>query len=210
MTNSDPELTTGVCVTTSNCASAGGSTINNACPEDPSNVKCCSKPDCSNGSNGNCRWISDCAGSTVSNQCPGPSAFKCCSSASRGFGGYSRPALPGGICKTAAINGARAVLDAFPGRVRQLICGKSGCACGSGNDHCCGLAVDFLVSDLNGSPSMSGTEIAKWIMRNNVRLNVKFINWGQRIWNANFFDPVESWTGWRTMEDSGSINLNHW
>lgn len=94
----------GVCVTTSACSSAGGVTISGACPSDPDNVKCCSKASCTNGSAGNCRWTSDCAGSSVANQCPGPGGFKCCSSAATGFGGYATPSYPSvGACKAVAV-----------------------------------------------------------------------------------------------------------
>jgi len=94
----------GVCVTTADCSSAGGITISGACPSDPDNVKCCSKASCTNGSTGNCRWSSDCAGTTAANQCPGPSGFKCCSSTATGFGGYSTPAYPAvGACQAVAV-----------------------------------------------------------------------------------------------------------
>ncbi|KEZ39366.1 hypothetical protein SAPIO_CDS10065 [Scedosporium apiospermum] len=167
----------GVCITTSACSAAGGTSITGACPSDPSNVRCCTKPSCSNGSNGNCRWQSDCAGSTVANQCPGPAQMKCCSSKATGFGGYSRPGLPAAsnACKAVSVNGAKKILDAWPGRV----------------------------------PTMSGREIAEWVMKNRSSLNVKYIIWGQRIWNPSR-DAQASWTSWRAMEDRGSITQNHW
>lgn len=154
----------GVCVTTAACSAKGGTTVNNACPRDPDNVKCCTKPDCGAGDR-NCRWTSDCAGSTFANQCPGPSGFKCCSSNARGWGGYSAPRIPttGDGCKTVAINGARKIVAQFPGRVRDIGCKRS-CSAGSTSDHCDGKATDMMCSDktevsvkmqYNGTPSNS-------------------------------------------------------
>ena len=140
----------GVCVTTAACSASGGTTITGGCPADPSDVKCCSKTSCTNGASGNCRWTSDCAGTTVANQCPGPSAMKCCSSSATGFGGYSAPAIPSvGACKAVAVSGANAVVAAWPGRVRQIYCTRD-CACPGTSDHCCGKAIDFMCSDAGG------------------------------------------------------------
>ncbi|RYP02140.1 hypothetical protein DL764_005935 [Monosporascus ibericus] len=199
----------GVCVSTSACSSAGGTSITGACPWDPVDIRCCTKPSCSNGSNGNCRWTSDCAGSTVVNQCPGPAAFRCCSSTARGFGGYDAPGIPGvGACRASAVAGARAVVAAFPGRVREIGCFRQNCAC-STSDHCCGNAIDFMCSDAAGAPTMSGREIAEWVMNRASAQNVKYIIWGQKIWNPSR-DGVSPWTSWRTMEDRNSITQNHW
>ena len=66
----------GVCVAETACKSSGGISTAGGCHSDPVNVKCCTKASCS--TSGNCRWNSDCTGDSVANQCPGPSAFKCC------------------------------------------------------------------------------------------------------------------------------------
>ncbi|MCJ1466255.1 hypothetical protein MMC07_004874 [Pseudocyphellaria aurata] len=68
--------TPGVCISTSSCSRSGGSFRSGFCPKDPNNVKCCIKPAC--GSGGNCRFSSQCSGSTKSGLCPGPADFKCC------------------------------------------------------------------------------------------------------------------------------------
>lgn len=200
----------GVCVTTANCASAGGSTIDGACPNDPANVKCCTKPSCNNGASGNCRWVSDCAGSTVAGQCPGPSAMQCCSSNANGFGGYPNAALPpSSSCRQVAIDGARSVNAQFPGFTRQYFCIRD-CQCGgSGGDHCCGLAIDYMNGDSGGAATMAGIQMAEWIMNNRASLNLKYVIWGQRIWNPSQ-DSVRPWTQWRAMEDRGDITQNHW
>ncbi|KAF2752106.1 hypothetical protein M011DRAFT_16623 [Sporormia fimetaria CBS 119925] len=198
----------GVCVTTSACSAQGGSTINGACPRDPANVKCCTKPECGRG--GNCRWTSDCAGSTVSNLCPGPSEFKCCSSNARGWGGYAAPRIPPvGACRAVAVEGARKVVDQFPGRVRDIGCVRN-CPCGANpsSDHCCGRAVDLMISDRTETPTISGRQIAEWVMDNRRSLNLKYVIWGQRIWESG--DRVRPWDQWTTMEDRGNVRENHW
>lgn len=125
-------------------------TIAGACPADAADIKCCTKASCSNTSAGNCRWQSDCAGSSVANQCPGPAQMKCCSSAATGFGGYAAPAFPAvGACKAVAVNGAKTLVAAWPGRVRQIYCTRD-CACPGTSDHCCGKAIDFMCSDGGG------------------------------------------------------------
>ncbi|KAF6823713.1 secreted protein [Colletotrichum plurivorum] len=198
----------GVCVTTSACSSAGGTTIDNACPADPANVKCCTKASC--GSGGNCRYTSDCAGTTAANQCPGPSSFKCCSSSAQGFGGYSAPAIPGvGACKKVAVDGAKKIVAAFPGHVRQVFCIRD-CQCNvDPSDHCCGKATDMMCSDAGGAPTASGREIAEWVMKNRNALNLKYVIWGQRIWTVGK-DAEKSWNSWRTQGDLDSITKNHW
>ncbi|CAP62338.1 uncharacterized protein PODANS_0_1390 [Podospora anserina S mat+] len=198
----------GVCVTTSTCSSSGGITIDGACPSDASNVKCCTKASCPNGSAGNCRWASDCAGSTLTGLCPGPAQMRCCSSSATGFGGYSAPAIPAvGACKAVAVEGAKKVVAAFPGRVRQIYCTRA-CACPGTSDHCCGKAIDYMCSDAGGVPTMSGRQLAEWAMNNRASLNLKYIIWGQRIWSPS--DGVKAWTSWRAMEDRGDVTQNHW
>ncbi|KAI8216905.1 hypothetical protein K4K53_009713 [Colletotrichum sp. SAR 10_77] len=196
----------GVCVTTSSCSSSGGTTINGACPKDPDNVKCCTKASC--GSGGNCRFTSDCAGTSVANQCPGPSTFKCCDSSASGFGGYGAPnTLTVGACKSVAVNGAKKIVAAFPKRVREIFCTRD-CTCPGDSDHCCGKATDMMCSDAGGTPTTSGKEIAEWVMNNRATLDLKYVIWGQRIWNPSV-DSVKSWSDWRGMEDRGGVTANH-
>ncbi|KAF2257897.1 hypothetical protein CC78DRAFT_563255 [Lojkania enalia] len=200
----------GVCVSTASCSSSGGVSISGACPSDPADVKCCSKPSCG-ASPGNCRWTSDCAASSLSNLCPGPSGFKCCQSSAQGFGGYSAPTIPAvGGCKQVSVDGAKKVVAAFPGRVREIGCTRA-CACNANptSDHCCGKAVDLMCSDAGGTPTISGRQIAEWVMNNRGSLNLKYVIWGQRIWNPSI-DGVKSWTSWRGMEDRGDVTQNHW
>jgi hypothetical protein len=46
-------------------------------------------------------------------------------------------------------------------------------------------------------------------MNNRATLNLKYVIWGQRIWNPSQ-DKVGPWTGWRGMEDRGDVTQNHW
>ncbi|RYP93443.1 hypothetical protein DL770_000486 [Monosporascus sp. CRB-9-2] len=198
----------GVCVSTSDCLSAGGSYVIGACPWDPVDIRCCTKRSCNNGSSGNCRWTSDCDGSTTTNQCPGPGAFRCCSSTDTGFGGYAEPAIPDvGSCRANAVAGARAVVDAFPGRIQEIGCFRQDCDC-SDSDHCCGNAIDFMCSDAGGEATISGREIAEWVMNRASEQEVKYILWGQKSWTPN--DGVMSWAGWSSIDDRHSITQNHW
>ncbi|TDZ19823.1 putative secreted protein [Colletotrichum orbiculare MAFF 240422] len=197
----------GVCVTTSACTSSGGTSIDNACPADAANVKCCTKASC--GSGGNCRLSSDCAGTSAANQCPGPSEFKCCSSAASGFGGYDAPKIPAvGACKQNAVDGAKKIVKAFPGRVREVGCVRD-CACPGTSDHCCGKATDMMCSDAGGTPTASGKEIAEWVMENRASLDLKYVIWGQRIWSASK-DTEKPWTSWESQNDRGDYTQNHW
>lgn len=146
----------GVCLSTSDCDASGGTTIDGACPSDPADVKCCSKPACSVG---NCRWQSDCAGSTVTGECPGPTDFQCCDSSDNGYGGYDDPDFPEvGACLSVSVAGAETIVEAWPGRVREIFCTRD-CTCGGSepedsSDHCCGGAVDLMISDAGGVSSM--------------------------------------------------------
>ncbi|WQF77035.1 hypothetical protein CDEST_02049 [Colletotrichum destructivum] len=199
-----PEGKAGVCITASSCTSNGGTTINGACPADPATVKCCYKVPC--GAAGNCRWTSDCASSSTSGQCPGPSDFKCCQSSANGFGGYRNPpTFHSGGCTKVAMDGAKIITAAFPGRVREVGCKRDS---GKTSDHSDGKATDLMCSDITEKSSLSGKEIAEWVMNNRQRLNLKYVIWGQRIWNPKE-DLVKPWSSWRSMSDRGNVRENH-
>jgi len=112
----------------------------------------CTKSKCGDG--GTCRWTSDCTGTTKANLCPGPASFKCCF-ASGGSGGYPAPDIPSvGSCKRIAVDGAKAIVKQFPGKVREIGCIRPPCVskCGEPgqSDHCCGMATDMMCSDKTG------------------------------------------------------------
>lgn len=69
---------------------------------------------------------------------------------------------------------------------------------GDWGDHGTGHAADIMVPDLG-----TGDAIAAYVMANASTLGVKYIIWKQAIWF-----PGSS--GWRGMEDRGSITQNHY
>ena len=141
----------GVCVATSACSEAGGTSIAGACTGDAADVQCCTKTKCDNGASGNCRWQSDCDGEAVAGQCPGPAQMTCCSSDAQGFGGYDPPKVPevSDACKAVSVEGAQKILEEFPGRVREVFCTRD-CEDGNSSDHCTGKAMDMMCADGGG------------------------------------------------------------
>ncbi|KAI4184278.1 MAG: hypothetical protein L6R41_004849 [Letrouitia leprolyta] len=180
----------GVCISTGDCTSGGGNYITNACPGTPDNIRCCTKTSCGNG--GNCRFTSSCSTSTLTGLCPGPADFKCCVPAGGGGGSsgpYPPPRIPSvGACKAHAVSGAEKVVSGNSGKVREI--------------------YYFMCSSAGGVRTDSGRPIAEWVMNNRASLNLKYVIWGQKIWNPSR-DSVGPWTGWRGMEDRGSITANH-
>jgi len=87
----------GVCIHTKECTNAGGTYSTGDCPDDPPDVRCCTKPSCYNN-RGYCDWTNECLLQTISGKsftmnyailikaclhdvqgyCPGPASFKCC------------------------------------------------------------------------------------------------------------------------------------
>ncbi|KAL9026336.1 MAG: hypothetical protein Q9196_004986, partial [Gyalolechia fulgens] len=194
----------GVCISTGDCTADGGTHILNACPGLPDDIRCCTKTSCGNG--GNCRFTSSCSGSTLSGLCPGPADFKCCIPGTSG--GFPPPRIPSvGACQAVAVSGAQKVVNAHPGEVREIFCTRD-CSCPGTSDHCCGKAIDFMCSSAGGVRTDSGRPIAEWVMNNRGTLNLKYVIWGQRIWNPSS-DGVKPWSSWRLMEDRGSITANH-
>jgi hypothetical protein len=159
----------GVCIATAKCTAAGGKYISNKCPGTPDDIKCCTKTSCgSGGKNGNCRWTSQCSGSTLTGLCPGPDNFKCCipssttpspstttTPSSSNDTSYPKPTFPAvGKCKKRSVDGAKKIVAALPGRVRQIYCTRA-CDCPGDSDHCCGLAVDLMCSKAGGVSILS-------------------------------------------------------
>lgn len=79
--------TPGVCIHTADCTSKGGTYRSNYCPQDPADVKCCTKTPCVSGPNvilSHCVWSNKpypygcSSGYTAAGHCPGPANFLCC------------------------------------------------------------------------------------------------------------------------------------
>ncbi|KAF8472843.1 hypothetical protein BDZ91DRAFT_715892 [Kalaharituber pfeilii] len=185
--------TPGVCVATADCTSGGGTYHSGYCPNDPEDVKCCTKTVC--GQNGNCRWTSQCSGTIVSNLCPGPNGFKCCQNAP------PIPTIPANNCKSHVVTSGYKILEQFPGYVHTVWCyaNKPG-------DHGLGLALDFMIPNR----AAIGRTMAEWTMNNHASLKVKYVIWGQKIWNVQVDVTPKPWSDWRAMEDRGDDTANHW
>ncbi|KAI9800263.1 MAG: hypothetical protein M1833_003377 [Piccolia ochrophora] len=103
--------TPGVCISTSSCRGAGGKSATGFCPNDPADVKCCTRTSCGS-SGGNCRWASQCSGTTQTGLCPGPADFKCCnpgggSPPGGGTPGTSKDLSPNGVTFISGFEGFR-------------------------------------------------------------------------------------------------------
>ncbi|KEF55716.1 uncharacterized protein A1O9_08466 [Exophiala aquamarina CBS 119918] len=211
--NSNP----GVCIKTDKCTQGGGSYISNACPGTPDNIKCCTKPRCGTNDKGHCRFTSSCAsGITETNKCPGPTTFKCCMPAGGGCGVPDFPNTSSG-CKQMAIDGAKAIVAAFPCKIKSIGCIRK-CSDPSSSDHCTGMATDMMVAE-GGVSVTTGEPIAEWVMRHASALHIAYVMWGQRIWSSNR-DSVKPWSEWRYQSctkikncingDRGDNTANHW
>lgn len=146
----------------------------------------------------------------MTNLCPGPADFKCCQSAENGEGGYDGPPPFYGKapCKKVAVDGAEKIVAQFPKRIREVGCYRERKPGDRASDHHTGMATDMMCSDDLGKATLSGKEIAKWVMDNHAALSVKYVIWGQRIWESG--QSVRSWEEWEVMEDRGSLTENHW
>lgn len=159
---------------------------------------------------GNCRWVNDCTGTSVTGECPGPGQFQCCQSAEINCGGYDPPGFVKTGCKQVAINGGEEVIKQFPGRIRVVSCQRND----PGSDHNNGMATDIAVSKNFEQATLCGQDIAEWVQKNRAALNVKYVIWGQRIWNVDR-DPDDDilWPSWRAHlvnPPTVGIRVNHW
>ncbi len=82
--------TPGICIASTSCSSSGGTSSSQPdCPNDPEDIKCCTKG-C--GTGGTCMFSSSCTGGTsTANLCPGPANFQCCTPSAGGGGGAPPP-----------------------------------------------------------------------------------------------------------------------
>lgn len=55
----------------------------------------------------------------------------------------------------------------------------------------------------------SGKALAEWVMDHRTELGLKYVIWGQRIWDIRN-DDVKPWAQWDFLGDRGSITANHW
>lgn len=82
---------------------------------------------------------------------------------------------------------------------------------GGTQDHLLGLALDFMLYTRDGNSIRTdvGNQIAAFMVKDSVRLNISYVIWRQRIWNPSR-DPANApWSEWRLMEDRGDPTQNH-
>ena len=122
--------TAGVCIHTADCSGGGGTSTSGFCPNDPADVKCCTKNCSGGGGSGSCKWASTCTGTTLSGLCPGPTDFKCCITSSSGGGG-NHQLSENGARFIANFEGFRANFynDAAVSRPALCMCADALCAC---------------------------------------------------------------------------------
>ncbi|KAF8540167.1 hypothetical protein BDD12DRAFT_654996, partial [Trichophaea hybrida] len=189
----------GKCAKTSKC---NGITYNGLCPRDPNDVKCCLELSCSTPQGeGLCRSRSrnGCSGgSFVANHCPGSADIACCVKGANPTP-PGTPTIPTNKCRKYVIDSGYTILAKFPGLVHTVWCyaNKPG-------EHGEGRALDFMMTP----HSPQGRKMAEWVMDNHQSLNVYYVIWEQRIWNAQKNSPAP-WTNWKKMDDRGSCTANH-
>ena len=55
-----------------------------------------------------------------------------------------------GVCEAVSVAGAEAVVESWPGRIREIQCYRPPELCDTPSDHCNGMAVDLMISDETG------------------------------------------------------------
>jgi hypothetical protein len=80
------------------------------------------------------------------------------------------------------------------------------CYANKPGDHGTGTALDLMIK--NRDPI--GRTMAEWVMNNQARLRVKYVIWGQKIWDVQAGDKPKPWTSWKQMENRGDDTQNHW
>ncbi|KAJ9641367.1 hypothetical protein H2199_005337 [Coniosporium tulheliwenetii] len=168
------------------------------------------------GAPGSCISTAKCSaggGTSITGACPGtPADIRCCTKTSCGSGGNCR--------WTSQCTTGNTLSGLCPGPADFKCCvPKSG---GGGGyptpafpavGACKARAVDGAKKIVAGNPGKvrteSGAPIAEWVMNNRASLGLKYVIWGQKIWNPSQ-DAVKPWSQWRGMEDRGSITANHW
>lgn len=61
---------------------------------------------------------------------------------------------------------------------------------------------------------MGGNEIAEWVKDNRDELSLRYVIWGDRIWNTEVSEdtPDLTWSNWRPVDDGDNVGIteNHW
>ncbi|KAH7033735.1 uncharacterized protein B0I36DRAFT_212939, partial [Microdochium trichocladiopsis] len=75
----NPHKLYGICVSTATCEKYDGTTVNNGCPNDGNDIKCCWITSCYDGRSSNCQWKNQqCESGVKTGYCPGKENYQCC------------------------------------------------------------------------------------------------------------------------------------
>jgi hypothetical protein len=99
----------------------------------------------------------------------------------------------GGCIREATAHLRAAVLAAFPAVVRSV-----GCYSGRPGDHGTGAACDFMITTgaaAAGQDLVNGWTVAAWLRANAAALDVAYVIWELRIWDARHPQPDDN-AGW--------------
>lgn len=99
----------------------------------------------------------------------------------------------GGCIREATAHLRAAVLSAFPTAVRSV-----GCYSDRPGDHGTGAACDFMIttgSIATGQDLINGWTVAAWVRANAAGLDVAYVIWYLRIWDARHPQPDDN-AGW--------------
>ncbi|KAF9986678.1 hypothetical protein BGZ75_001530 [Mortierella antarctica] len=152
----------GTCISTSSCASSGGTSTPGFCPNDPNDVRCCTRASSggqscrtNDGRSGTCKSTSDCSGTSVPGFCPGASNIQCCVSGG-GSGGQSCSTNDGrsGTCKSTSDCSGTSVPGFCPGASNIQCCVSGG---GSGGQSC--STNDGRSGTCKSTSTCSGTSV---------------------------------------------------
>lgn len=92
-----------------------------------------------------------------------------------GYGGYGPPnTLTVGSCKSVSVAGAKAVVAAWPGRVREIGCYRP-CTTDWSSDHCYGKAIDLMCSDAGGVSIVAMTKESHLLTYHSLELFLEII-----------------------------------
>ena len=186
-TNGQCSGRSGICISSSSCSQAGGTSYTGKCPNDPNDIKCCDDIPCSaDGKSGKCVFSGECDGQTYSGKCPGGNDFKCCvgktssgGSTSSGQSYYGPCSGGGGACIDIdkAKCDTRTVAGKCPGSnsVRCCVAGNKPSWYVNQNEHSKILFSISGSSPVQKSVACCGCGVASLSMGINIATN-KYVN----------------------------------
>jgi len=86
------------------------------------------------------------------------------------------------------------IMEAFPGAVKTVYCWDPDVR---NTEHHSGLALDLMVNYPRPNIDPNGQRIAEYVMNNAALLDVEYVIWGAKIWNADVDGATKPWDSWR-------------